>query len=346
MSVRVAFVDQAEHCARLGSPFMARLMHLLAVRLDRTTAAGRHVLDWPGQASAHVDAVPLRLAGALHALVLTGQDADLAAAYPPNEVDDGPLWQAVTGAQGRHGDFIIDWMGSPPQTNEVRRMNALFPGFLVVASRFGLPLRLSEIGASAGLNLNADAFGYRFGEAACGDADSAVQMAPGWTGPPPPGARVAVLERAGCDLNPLDPFSGDDVLRLTAFTWPDQTDRLARLQAALAIARARGTSVERADCVGWLQRRLAQARPDAAHVIYHSIVWQYLPAAAQARTQALIESAGRAADENAPVAWLRMEGDGRTDSAAITLRLWPNGHERLIARADFHGRWVDWRGWG
>jgi hypothetical protein len=80
-------------------------------------------------------------------------------------------------------------------------------------------------------------------------------------------------------------------------------------------------------------------------VVYHSIFWQYLPPEPQARARALLEAAGAAATPDAPLAWLRMEGDGADPGAGISLTLWPGGETRLLGRADFHGAWIDWRGW-
>ncbi len=109
------------------------------------------------------------------------------------------------------------------------------------------------------------------------------------------------------------------------------------------IAASEGKLVERADAIDWLKVRLARSFP--VHVIYHSIAWQYLPAAAQREGEALISAAGLAATHDAPLARLQMEGDGQTPGAALSLQIWPGGEKHLIGRADFHGRWVRWQGW-
>ena len=63
------------------------------------------------------------------------------------------------------------------------------------------------------------------------------------------------------------------------------------------------------------------------------------------RGRALIEAAGRKATGDAPLAWFGMEPDGDSPGAAMTLRIWPGDITVDIGRMDFHGRWVNWKGW-
>lgn len=343
-AVRDAFRRQAEVCAGMGSPFMARLCALAAERLAPGGPVADRLLDWPGDPSNRADALPLRLAGALHALVLDGCDAELAAVYPPHDPSDDALWSAVSAALNAQAAFILARLDGPPQTNETQRSAALAPGYLTVAAETGLPLVCSEIGASAGLNLLWDRFGYTFGAARWGDPASPVRLAPEWTGPPPPLRHVEVAERAGCDVAPLDPADPATEGRLLSFVWADQPERLARTRAALTLARAEGLRVAQADAGDWITARLAEPRPGRAHVIAHSIMWQYMPQATRARIAGLIADAGARATADTPLAWLRLEPDGTAPGAAVTLDLWPDRPRRLLGRADFHGRWVDWRG--
>lgn len=344
-AVRQSFLRQAKACDDLGSPFTARLCRMAAERLNDETAVGRHLLLWQGDPTGAGDALALRLAGALHAVVRSGQDPDLAAAYPPNNtVDDESLWVAVDAALRRDEAFILKSLRSPPQTNEVRRSAALLPGFLTIARLFGRPLMLSEVGASAGLNLQWDRYAYRLGNFAWGPASS-VSLAPDWEGPPPPKADLEVSERAGCDLNPLDPTSAEDRERLAAYIWADQADRLTRTGHALDIAAASATRVKRADAIQWLAGRLAETHAGRVHVVYHSIAWQYFPQALKDRGEALLDEAGARATGEAPLARLQMEADGQPDGASLTLQIWPSGERHEIGRADFHGRWVKWKGW-
>jgi hypothetical protein len=343
-AVRAAFRRQAEVCHDMGSPFTARLCRLLADRLRPDGPVARRVLAWPGDPSNRADALPLRLAGALHALVLEERDPRLADAYPPDPADDEALWRSVAAALADHAPFLLSRLDGPPQTNEPQRTAGLVPGLLTVAAATRLPLVCSEIGASAGLNLLWDRFAYRFGDARWGDAASRVVVEPRWEGPPPPLPAAEVAERAGCDLQPIDPADPDDATRLLSYVWADQLDRLARTGAALALARDVGVRVEKAEAGDWLTGRLAEPRPGRVHVVLHSIVWQYLPDATRARIETLLGGAGARASDEAPLAWLRMEPDGASPGAALTLTLWPDGRTQRLGRVDFHGRWVTWGG--
>jgi hypothetical protein len=317
----------------------------MAARLDTQTAVGRAVLGWPGEPDSSGDALPLRLAGALRALVLSGSDPALMACYPPANASDDSLWSGCKNAFVQHRDFILDRLRSAPQTNEVRRSGALLPGFLTIAKLFGKPLVLSEVGASAGLNLQWDRYSYKLGAFSWSKGPSAVEIAPEWTGAAPPVVEIEVRGRAGCDLNPLDPSSADDRMRLLSYIWADQADRIARTAAALEIAVDNRLPVERADAVDWLKARLAAPFQGAAHVIYHSIAWQYLPETLRAAGEKLIAEAGARATADAPIARLQMETRSGTRGAALMLQVWPSAEMHQIGRADFHGRWVDWSGW-
>jgi len=345
-TVRLAFEKQASACSSLGSPFTARLCALAAERLTATSPVGEKTLSWRGDPSPGGDSVPLRLVGALHALVLSGADCVLAAVYPPASASDDDLWAAIDNACRTHSPFILDRLKSAPQTNEVRRSAALLPGFLTISSLFHKPLMLSEVGASAGLNLQWDHYDYRLGDRTWTLQPSPVLIAPEWRGLPPPDVPLHVESRAGCDLNPLNPASSDDVLRLLSYIWADQQDRLERTRFALSIAAANRQIVEKADAVDWLERRLQPVHEGHAHVIYHTIAWQYLPKASQEKGEALIAAAGARATANAPLARLQMEADDQKhNGAALTLQIWPSGERHPIGRADFHGRWVEWTGW-
>jgi hypothetical protein len=332
--VRQTFRQQAEGCAAMGSPLMARLMSGLAERLQPGTPVADRILAASEAEVSRAYALPLRLAGGLHALVLTGQDPDLARAYADPAAD---IARAALDALARHPTFLLDWLASPPQTNEVRRSAPLIAAAHWLSHRFGLPLTLSELGASAGLNLLWDHYALDINGHSYGPEDPSLTLTPDWTGSLPPNAPARILDRRGTDLNPLDPVT--DRLRLLAYLWPDQPERLTRTRAALELAARLRPQVDRADAADWLETRLATATSQALHLVYHTVAWQYFPPATQARALAAMEHAGR----SAPVARLSMEADSQSPGAALTLTLWPSGKTMSLGRADFHGRWVNWQ---
>ena len=191
---------------------------------------------------------PLLLLAAIHRKVLAGQLPEVARFYPSagGEVDNDGLWPYLLKA--------VPHAALPEcvQTNEVERSRALLPGFLEVVRQTGLPLRLLEIGASAGLNLRWDHFPFL--------------EAP---------ATIRVAERRGCDLNPIDPTLDESRAVMLCFVWPDQTDRLQLLADAIEIARRVPATVDRCDAVEWLRIHLPDPRPSVATIVYHSVVMPY-----------------------------------------------------------------------
>ena len=340
MSLRHALAQQADNNESLGSPFTARLLRLMAARLRPGTPLADRLFGWPGDIGPGGASVPLRLLGGLHALVLSRAAPALIAAFPPNAPpDDATLWQAIETALADHAAFLDAWLDHAPQTNEVRRSAALIAAGHWLTGRFGLPIVLSELGASGGLNLNWDAFALDINGRIFGPAHPALTLAPDWTGPLPPDAPPTIAARRGVDLNPLDPTDPGDALRLMAYLWADQPARLSRTRAAMALPRA---PVDRGDAASWLTRRLARPHPGRLHLVYHTIAWQYFPPETQAACTKALARAGAAARPEAPLAHLSMEADGGR-GAALTLQIWPGGLTFALGRVDFHGRWLDWR---
>lgn len=244
----------------------------------------------------------------------------------------------------QHGDRLAAFMDHEPQTNEVRRSAALLGGFLTVARETGLPLRCFEIAASAGLNLSWDRYRYDLSGSAWGP-DSPVLLPSDWSGALPPlDAQVRVVHRQACDRRPVDLKAPVQRRRLQAYVWPDQFDRLERIRAAIDVALANDVNVEAADAVDWTARS-ARPSPGAATVIYHSVFWQYMPAASQAALRQAIEYLGASATNDAPLAWLRMEPPPEnTAIMEVRLTIWPGGEERILAVVHAHGASARWTG--
>lgn len=120
--------------------------------------------NWEGDIGSAGAALALRLASGLHALVLKGIDPHLEAAYPPNNVANPVFINAVIGAMTRHDEFLCHWIESASQTNEVGRSGVIIAAAHWLHTNFGLPLKLSELGASAGLNLLFDKYTLQIGK--------------------------------------------------------------------------------------------------------------------------------------------------------------------------------------
>ena len=250
---------------------------------------------------------------------------------------------ALIAAVEEHSALLPDLMQRPIQTNEVGRSAALLLGFLTVARQTGLPLRVLEIGASAGLNLRWDRYRYAGPAGEWGDPASPVEIAEAFTGERPPlDVQPSVVERRGCDPNPLDPASADTRLTLLSYTWPDQLRRFTQLRAALDFAPSMPVEVERAAGVPWLEDMLAAPAPGVATVVFHSVVLPYLGEEGIAELWRTLDTAAGRAEPDAPLAWLSLEAGA--DLADVRLMSWPGGDAQLLAHASFHGPPVRWVG--
>jgi hypothetical protein len=335
------FLQQAEACEQLGSPFNARLCRLLASTIDRTSSFGARLLDWPDRAEA--DAVALRACGALHALARSGRQPSLSAAYPPDR--SIALEDILADAIAAEDAFLTSYLDSPPQTNEVARSAIILGGLLTIAATSANRLELIELGSSAGLNLLLDQYHYRLGEEReWGAREAPVSIVSRWTGNVPDVTlALNIARRAGCDRNPLDPSLVQTRQRLLSYVWPDQTDRMARLEAALGNAMKSPMRVINEDAAVFAERQLTLPQEaGTVRVLMHTIVWQYLTEPTQNRIGAAMRTAAARADAQRPLAWLSVEADGQPKGANISLRLWPENQRRSLGRADFHGRWVEW----
>lgn len=343
-SVAARFDWQADWCARLGSPLYADLM----VRSARDIEAGGPVwavLDGHERDS-YESMLQLRFAGAVHRLALSGRAPALAARYPSTGGEGTPdgTWRAFRETVADRVHDLRELVELPVQTNEVGRSRALAPGFMVAAAETGLPLRLLEVGSSAGLNLRWDHFRYEADGWSAGDPESPVRFAGYFDGAAVPlvtePARVA--ERLGCDPSPVDAAGEDGALTLRSYLWADQLDRLRLLDAALEVAGRVPARVERARATDWLEERLAQAAEGVCSIVFHSIVMQYVPEEERRRIDELLADAGARATEAAPMARLELEPAG--EYAEVRLTLWPGGERRVLARAGYHGTPVEWLG--
>jgi len=335
---------QAEHAARNGSPLTGRILRACLPLLSGGTGVGRLMAGWTGNVLE--DAMPLRLAGGLHWLHLAGIEPRLAPIYTGALTDEAAIATIIAEVVHDHAAALLPWFDGPPQTNEAGRSGALMGGLLWLSQRLGARFELLEIGSSAGANTMVERYAYDLGGTKVGPVGSPVLIRPEWRGPPPPAAPVEVVSIQGCDRAPIDLADHAEALRLKSYIWPDMTERLHRLDAVEQLAHARPPRIARADAADWVEARLAEAQvAGVTRVLYHSIVWQYLPPEGRGRIEAAMAAAGARATPERPLAWLALETNRQTFRHELTARSWPGGETPvLLGEAHAHGAWVEWRG--
>jgi hypothetical protein len=241
-------------------------------------------------------------------------------------------WPAVSG----------EMLARRTQTNEPGRLATLLPAFAQLPE----PLALVELGASAGLCLFPDRYGYRYetdaGTVAIGGQP---QLPCHVTGPAPlPTAVPRVAWRAGLDLHPLDVTSIADVHWLEALIWPEQTDRAARLAAAVDVVRTDPPRLVTGDLRSNLDALVAEVPEDLTVVVFHTAVLAYVARADRAR----FADHMRAGIDAGRWHWVSNEGPGvfrhterlqrNRAGFALSVDLRPVGY------AGPHGSWLEWFG--
>jgi len=252
------------------------------------------------------------------------------------------LRAALLGDDGTIRDTILS---RSTQTNEVGRLATLLPAFQLVVDG---PVALLEAGASAGLNLFPDRWGY-----AWSTAGGLVELGPAprlpcsVSGPAPlPATLPEIAWRGGVDLNPLDVTDPEQVRWLENLVWPEQDDRRERLWHAVEVAAADRPTLVRGDLVEELPALVEEASSHGTVVVFHSAVVAYLPLERRAEFQELM---------------LRLVGEGRchwvsneaSNVLPDVLATVPESERhadhfvlavdgRMVGRAHGHGQDLEW----
>jgi hypothetical protein len=284
--------------------------------------------------------LPLRLLAVVHRWVLAGELSALALYYrsaggirPPEG-----SWPKFQAAVIERASELPGLLAPPLQHNEPSRAAALTTGFLQVAVETGLPLRLLEVGTSAGLLLRWDHYRRTWW------FQTMFETAP------PLGVPVQVAERRGCDLFPIDPTRPENEIRLKSYVWADLAPHVQILSEAIEVCRRVPATIEQADGADWLEKQLAERRPGVATVVFHSLMRASGPPSSLERMAETVRHAGANATHEAPLAYLHFEApDGVILSPAhargmveTRLTVWPDGIERLLVTSDVNGRHVRW----
>jgi hypothetical protein len=336
----------SEEARRGSSPLYARLATAIGEDHELRELAAR---ARTGQPRANM------LLAAAHFLLLRGADHPLRRFYPScggSEFDADPFPDFRFFVL-QHRDAVVTLISSRvTSTNEVGRSSVLNAGLRVVATMFGMPLRLIELGPSAGLNLVWDRYGVRYLNGSIVTAEigrgAPLVLDCELKGPhlPPSGPAPKVSGRVGLELNPVDLSNPDDRDWLRALIWPEHIDRMARFERAAQLFLREPAEIRAGDGLDLLPEALAEAGANDIVCVYHTIaVYQF----GRERREAL-ENMLAAAGLRRPIVRLSLEQLGSGSELPMDTELkmirYVNGirEEKLLALSHPHGRWLEWRG--
>jgi hypothetical protein len=333
---------QADHCTHNSAPCTGRLLLGFLRLLDSDLAIAERMRDWPGLALG--DAMPLRLAGGFHHLHLTQADDRLGPIYRGELTVQEDVDAVVLAVAHAHDAALLAWFAGPPQTNEAGRSAGVMAALGWLTKRLGPVWSLFEIGSSAGINTMLDRFSFDLGGVKVGDPASPMHIAPEWRGLPVPEIAVKITQIRGCDVAPLDLTDPVQALRLKSYVWAETTERLRRIDAAIALATQRPPDVARQDAAEFVAQVLGEkAKSGEGRALFHSIVWQYLPPETRSTITAAMERAGAEATAQSPLAWIKVETNRQTFRHEIRVRHWPGGEEEtVLGMVHAHGAWLEW----
>ena len=307
-------------------------------------------LSESGEALRAIEAAPARkrhptvVLAALHDLALAGRAPALAAAYAAADGDAAA--DAAIDTLLRMTDSVVAIaVRRKTRANETGRCAVLYPAIAEAARRAGAnAVGLIDVGCSAGLNLNVDRVGITYSSGqSLGDPSSPVQLSSSVVGarPIPARAMPEVVGRVGVDLDPVDVTDADDARWLRACLWPDQPERIARLEAEMALAATAPPLLLRGDAVRGAARRLRACARGCPACRHHDVGSVALPAR---EPPALPEPPRRGGDR--PGGGVGVSGGGRSRAGDTDIRrsprLWPQHHRPGAVRAVGSARRGHW----
>jgi hypothetical protein len=364
--------SQPDRLARLLAELRTWARDVAVQGSDRYGAICAGLADDPERAALILGARPgfqnaLILLAAVHHLLLTGTRHALGGYYATvvgagaARPIDGLLYPTFANFVDEHREVLTRLVATrSTQTNEARRTVVTLPALGIVQGESSAPLALLEAGASAGLNLLVDRYGYELDGQAVGDPASPVRVACEVHGDlrPPVPPRLEVAWRLGLDLHPLDVRVPETRAWLRALVWPEHPDRLALLDAALDVARHDPPLVVRGDLVADLPPLIAEAPRDAALVVLSTWVLAYLEperrrafiatlaaqATASRRTIWLVAGEAESVVASLGVGMGHMPDEGYGDSTLTLHRFREDGEGQhtMLAATHAHGRWIRW----
>jgi len=258
----------------------------------------------------------------------------------------GPYAGLRTALLADDGTIRATILARATQTNEAGRLATLVPAFAMVAD--GDPIALLEVGASAGLCLYPDRWGYEWvtddGVRTAGPAAPTLRCTVRGAGPLP-SAAPKVAWRGGIDLHPLDVTDADQMAWLSMLVWPEHDDRREQLGRAIEVARTDPPEIVAGDLLEKLPGQVERASQHGRVLVFHSAVIAYLEDPERERFHDLMT--GLVADgrcvwvsNEGPRVLARVAATGPQPGPGPLFVLGVDG--RAVAHAHGHGRTLDW----
>jgi len=335
-----SFANSAVHEFRGSSPLYEKLAMGISEDKELLSLAS-NALSKP---------VPMIFLAAIHYLLLNDPAKPLAQFYPDvtpvssiGEDDPYPLFRDFC---CEHRNKIKDIISTyHVQTNEVRRCACLLPAFGIVAQEAkSLPLTFVEIGASAGLNLLWDNYGYDYGDGLLyGDRASPVRLICTLRGdrrPPLSEKFPQIAARIGIDLHPIDVRDASAVNWLRAFIWPEHSSRFYLLHRAIEIARNNPPELRKGDVLELLPGVMKIVPPDSALCLFHTFVSNQMSPETRNALARLVADYGSKRN----IWCISIDLSDEYKYPRLELLSYIDGVEcyRHLANCSGHSRWLEW----
>lgn len=239
------------------------------------------------------------------------------------------------------------------QTNEVTRCSNLLPAFLLAYQRGGSQvLNMIEIGASSGLNLLWNSYGYQY---RCGnmaedllvnDRQSPVQVQCELTTEQafPLSSSTALPPVARCqgiELCPRDIHNEQDMRWVRAAIWPEELARHYTLDTAITFARRNPPLVHTGDACHLLPRLLADIPLTQTAVVWHSYAVNQGPIEVKERLHVQMAEASH----RMPIYRIALEVVPPAPLPCLELYEYQDGRiikQELLAHCTHHGERMTW----
>jgi hypothetical protein len=346
-------IDGTRWRRRFGKPGAAEtspLYERVAIAISESEEALRVIEAVPAQRR-H----PRVILAALHDLALAGRAPALAGAYAAGDGDAAAAAAIDTLLELTDAVAAIA-VRRKTKADETGHYAVLYPAVAEAAHRLRAgAVGLIDVARSAALNAYVDRVGitYTNGQSV-GDPSSAVQVSASVVGDRPIPGRLTpeVVARVGIDLDPVDVTDADDARWLRACLAPDQPERVARLEAEIAMATTAPPLLLRGDPVEMLSDALAHVPADALPVIITT--WALSRFSLERRLR-FLQRLGEAAARRT-LAWVSAEGVGVAPAiptlgdrrafghSIVGLAVFERSalHAEAVGRCWSQGRWLAW----